>query len=62
VGIEVVSLKRKLAAQTAVEQQLRTRENETAQLMATEQARWNELSVRLDELERLLGPVPQQLR
>jgi hypothetical protein len=28
--------------------------------MATEQARWAELSARLDELERLLGPIPQQ--
>ena len=59
---EIGTLKRKLAAQTAVEQQLRARENDTAQVMATEQARWADLSARLDELERLLGPLPQQPR
>jgi hypothetical protein len=38
-------------------QQLRTRENDAAQALAAEQARWVDLSSRLDELERLLSPV-----
>lgn len=31
-----------------------------AQLLAAEQARWVDLNVKLDELERLLGPVREQ--
>jgi hypothetical protein len=46
-----------MAVQTAMEQRTRERENELAQALASEQARWNELSVRLDDLERLMGPV-----
>ena len=38
-------------------QELRTRENEAAQQLGTEQARWIELNGRLDELDRLLAPV-----
>ena len=38
-------------------QQLRTRENDAAQALAAEQARWVDLSSRLDELERLLSPA-----
>jgi chromosome segregation ATPase len=56
---ELEGLKRKIAAQTRLEQQLRTRENETAQTLSTEQARWMDLNGRLDELERLLGPIPR---
>jgi predicted nucleic acid-binding Zn-ribbon protein len=40
-------------------QQIRTRENEATQLLSAEQARWIELNARLDELERLLGPLRQ---
>jgi len=54
---ERADIKRKLSAQAALEQQLRTRENEFAQVLATEQARWVDLNGRLDELERLLGPT-----
>jgi hypothetical protein len=46
-----------LAAEAAAEQQLRARENDAAQALATEQARWAELNARLDELDRSLGPV-----
>lgn len=51
-------IKQKLAAQSRLEQQLRIRENEAAQALGTEQARWIDLNTRLDELERLLGPIP----
>ena len=50
-------IKRRLSAQAALEQQLRGRESEFSQMLATEQARWVELNGRLDELDRLLGPV-----
>lgn len=50
-------LKLQLGTQAAAEQQLRARENDAAQALATEQARWTDLNVRLDELERSLGPV-----
>jgi hypothetical protein len=39
------------------QQQLQIRENEAAQALAAEQARWTDLNSRLDELERLLSPV-----
>jgi len=54
---EQTGVKRKLSVQSRLEQQLRTRENEAAQALSTEQGRWTELNARLDELERLLGPV-----
>ena len=41
----------------AEQQQLQIRENEAAQALAAEQARWTDLNSRLDELERLLSPV-----
>jgi hypothetical protein len=50
-------IKHKLSAQAAIEQQLRSRESEYSQMLATEQARWVELNGRLDELDRLLGPI-----
>ena len=56
---EQQSLKKKLAAQARLEQQLRAREAEAAQAVNTEQARWMDLNGRLDELERLLGPIPR---
>jgi hypothetical protein len=56
---EQTSVKRKLSAQSRLEQQLRTRENEAAQALGTEQGRWTELNARLDELERLLAPIPR---
>jgi chromosome segregation ATPase len=50
-------LKQAMSDSAATEQRLRERENETAQALASEQARWSELSSRLDELERSLAPV-----
>jgi HAMP domain-containing protein len=51
--------KRELSHHSFQEQQLRTRENEAMQLLSTEQARWIDLNARLDDLERLLGPIRQ---
>jgi chromosome segregation ATPase len=51
--------KRELSQHSFQEQQLRTRENEAMQLLSTEQARWIDLNARLDDLERLLGPIRQ---
>jgi chromosome segregation ATPase len=59
VEYDIVELKRMQARQSAIEQQARTRENDAAQLLSAEQSRWIELNARLDELERLLGPVRQ---
>ena len=56
---EQIVLKQKLAAQGRVEQQLRSRENDAAQALSTEQARWIDLNARLDALEQLLGPIPR---
>lgn len=56
---EQIALKQKIQAQSRLEQQLHTRENEAAQLLGAEQSRWVDLNARLDELERLLGPVPR---
>ena len=56
---ERIAIKRKLSAQARLEQQLRTRETESVQSLGTEQSRWVDLNTRLDELERLLGPVPR---
>lgn len=55
--VERTEARRHAADLGATEQQLRTRENDIAQLLATEQNRWIDLNARLDELERLLGPV-----
>ena len=52
---EQTELKRHLSVQSRLERQLRTRENEAAQALTTEQARWIDLNARLDELERLLA-------
>ena len=58
---ELEGIRRDLAYQirdhTSQVQQLRTRENDAAQALANEQARWADLNARLDELERLLAPV-----
>ena len=54
---EEQALKRKLAQQAAIDDQLRTRETEAAQLLSAEQARWIDLNTKLDELERLIAPV-----
>jgi chromosome segregation ATPase len=56
---EQADVKRQLALRSRLEQQLRTRENEAAQAVSTEQGRWMDVNARLDELERLLGPVPR---
>jgi hypothetical protein len=56
---EQTSIKQRLAAQSRLETQLRSRESEAAQALSTEQGRWTDLNARLDELERLLAPVPR---
>jgi chromosome segregation ATPase len=56
---EHADVKRKLGAQARLEEQLRGRENDAAQGLRTEQSRWIDLNSRLDELERLLGPLPR---
>jgi hypothetical protein len=56
---EQADVKRKLGAQSRLGEQLRTRENEATQALSTEQSRWIDLNSRLDELERLLGPIPR---
>jgi hypothetical protein len=55
--LEERELKRKLSQQAAVEERFRGREAEAAQLLSLEQSRWIDLNAKLDELERLLGPV-----
>jgi len=55
--LEEEGLKRKLRQQAALDDQLRNRESETTQLLAVEQSRWVDLNAKLDDLERLLGPV-----
>ena len=55
--IGITELKRQLKSVTAMEQAARTRENDAAQALTTEQNRWVDLNTRLDELERLLAPV-----
>jgi hypothetical protein len=57
IEFEEQGLKRKLAQQAAVDDQLRTRETDAAQLLSAEQARWIDLNAKLDELDRLIGPV-----
>ena len=57
---ELKEVKRRVKDQVRVEQDLRAREGEAAQVLATEQGRWIELNSRLDELERLLAPVPRE--
>jgi len=54
---EEEGLKRKLRQQAALDDQLRNRESEATQLLAVEQSRWVDLNAKLDDLERLLGPV-----
>jgi predicted nucleic acid-binding Zn-ribbon protein len=54
-----VEMKRQLARRSRLVQELRARENEAAQTLNTEQGRWMDVNARLDELERLLGPVPR---
>jgi chromosome segregation ATPase len=55
----VPDLKMRIKAQTAAEQAARERENDVLQALSTEQGRWLELNSRLDELERLLAPIPR---
>ena len=54
---EQQQIKLAVATSAPMEQQLRDRENEAAQALATEQARWSALNSHLDELERSLAPV-----
>jgi chromosome segregation ATPase len=57
--LEQAGVKRQLSTQSRLVQELRTRENEAAQALSTEQSRWMDINARLDELERLLGPMPR---
>jgi len=50
----VADAKRQVEAQSQLEQQLRTRESQVSGLLAAEQTKWNELSQRLDVLERTI--------
>jgi hypothetical protein len=50
----VTQFKRQLGTQQAFEQQLRNQENDLANALAQEQARWSDVNSRLDELERVL--------
>ena len=52
-------VKREISRRTTVEQQFRSRENDTLQTISAEQARWMDLNARLDELERQLGSARQ---
>jgi predicted nucleic acid-binding Zn-ribbon protein len=54
---EATDVKRRQVQQASIEDRLRARENEAAQLLGAEQSRWIDLNAKLDELERLLGPV-----
>jgi len=56
---EQLSLKQRLSAQARLQEQLQARENDAAQALSAEQARWVDLNGRLDELERLLAPMPR---
>jgi chromosome segregation ATPase len=47
--------KRQIGAHLELEQQLRTRESRLAGALANEQAKWNELSQRLDALQASIG-------
>jgi len=57
---EEQGLKRKLGQQAAIEDRLRGREVDAAQLLSAEQSRWIDLNSKLDGLDRLLGPVRQE--
>ena len=50
-------IKRRLKEFARTEAEMRMRESEATQALTTEQGRWTDLNARLDELERLLGPV-----
>ena len=50
----VADAKRQVEAQSQLEQQLRTRESQVSGALAAEQTKWNELSQRLDVLERTI--------
>jgi hypothetical protein len=50
----VENFKRQLSGQQKMEQQLRTRESELVNTVATEQALWSDFNARLDDLERVL--------
>ena len=49
------NFKRQLSGQQQMEQQLRARESELVNTVATEQALWSDFNTRLDELERVLA-------
>jgi len=55
----ISDLKTRIKAMAAAEQASRARENDALQALSTEQARWLDLNSRLDELERLLAPIPR---
>jgi hypothetical protein len=55
----ISDLKSQLKTQASSEQASRARENDALQALSTEQARWQDLNSHLDELERLLAPIPR---
>jgi len=57
--VGISDLKTRIKAEGDAEQASRARENDALQALNTEQGRWIDLNSRLDELERLLGPVPR---
>jgi chromosome segregation ATPase len=57
--LEEKDVKRRLKEQARLDQELRARENDAALALTTEQGRWVELNAHLDDLERLLTPVPR---
>jgi hypothetical protein len=50
----VANFKRQLSGQQKMEQQLRARESDLLNTVATEQALWSDFNARLDDLERAL--------
>ena len=57
--IGISDLKTQIKASAGAEQASRARVNDALQALSTEQGRWLDLNSRLDELERLLAPIPR---
>lgn len=53
--LAATQFKRQFGTQQAFEQQLRSQENDLANALAQEQARWSDVNSRLDDLERTLN-------
>ena len=55
----ISDLKTQIKTSAGTEQASRARENDALQALSIEQGRWLDLNSRLDELERLLAPIPR---